>query len=220
MRVSTPSAVAIALACAAVALCAAGSVLLAPAASPACAGDELALGARGPAFDLKGTDGAMHALDAIKGPKGVAVIFTCNTCPFSKGYEDRLIALARAYQPKGIGFVAINANDPKVQPGEDFDAMVERAKEKGFPFPYLVDASQEIATSYGAKVTPHVFLLDAQGNLVYRGRVDDSVDAGKVKERDFQNALAALAAGKPIAVAETKAFGCGVKWSNKTAAGA
>jgi thiol-disulfide isomerase/thioredoxin len=196
------------------AVCAAAAL----AAPPAFAGDELPLGAPGPAFELKGTDGAMHSLQSLMGPKGTAVIFTCNTCPFAKGYEDRLIALAHDYKTKGIGFVAINPNDPEVQPGEDFDAMVARAKEKNLPYPYLVDTTQVTAIAYGAHVTPHVFLLDAQGRLVYRGRVDDALDQGKVKERDFQSALAALIAGRPISVAETKAFGCGVKWAKKPGA--
>jgi thiol-disulfide isomerase/thioredoxin len=181
--------------------------------SAAPAPQELALSAKGPEFNLKGTDGAMHSLDTLAGKKGTAVVFTCNECPFSKGYEDRLVALAGTYEAKGIAFVAINPNDPKVQPGDGFEFMVKRAKEKSFPFPYLFDATQTTAMAYGARVTPHVFLLDAQKTLVYRGRVDDSLEEKDVKSRDFQAALDALVAGKPAPVAETKAFGCGVKWS-------
>ena len=189
---------------------------LALAVSFAPAGEELAIGAKGPGFTLKGTDGAMHALQEVAGPKGTAVIFTCNECPYSKGYEDRLIALARDYDPKGIGFVAINANDPKIVPGDGFDFMVQRAEEKGFPYPYLYDETQAIAAAYGAKVTPHVFLLDAKGTLVYRGRVDDNLDLKKVSKNDFRKALEAVVGGQSIPVAETKPFGCGVKWSKKT----
>lgn len=183
----------------------------------ATAGGELALGDPGPAFSLKGTDGAMHSLEETRGPKGTAIIFTCNECPFSKGYEDRLISIAKEFQPKGVGFIAINANDPKVQPGDGYEFMVKRAEEKSFPYPYVVDDTQAIALAYGAKVTPHVFLLDADGKLVYRGRVDDSLDLLKVKKGDFRAALNALVTGKPIPVADTKAFGCGVKWSKKSA---
>lgn len=182
---------------------------------PLLAGDELAIGARGPDFNLKGTDGAMHSLDSVKGPRGVAVIFTCNTCPYAKGYEDRLIALAKEFGPKGVGFVAINPNDPKVAPGEEFEAMVTRAKEKALPYPYLVDTTQQIAAAYGARVTPHIFLLDASGTLVYRGRIDDSLEEGKISKRDLRAALDAVAAGRPVPVATTKAFGCGVKWSKQ-----
>ncbi len=180
-------------------------------------GEELAIGAKGPAFSLKGTDGQTHALESEKGSKGTAVIFSCNTCPYAQGYEGRLFALAREYQPQGIAFIAINANDANTMPGDSFDRMVERAKEKGFPFPYLHDETQAAAAAYGARVTPHIFLLDAQGTLVYRGRVDDSLEENKVTKRELSDALAALTAGKPIPVAETKAFGCGVKWAKKAA---
>ena len=179
------------------------------------AADELAIGAQGAAFNLKGTDGKMHSLDSVKGAKGTAVVFTCNECPFSKGYEDRLIALAKEFQPKGIGFVAINANDSKIVPGDGFEFMVKRAKEKSLPYAYVLDETQAIATAYGARVTPHVFLLDASGKLVYRGRVDDSLEQDKVTTHDFAAALDAVVSGQPVKVAETKAFGCGVKYAKK-----
>lgn len=200
------------------AIVAAAALALAAAsfAAPALAGDELAIGAKGPSFSLKATDGKTYALDEIKGEKGTAVIFTCNECPYAKGYEDRLIALANEYEPKGIAFIAINANDPKIEPGDSFDKMAERARQKNFPFPYAVDETQQIAAAYGAKVTPHIFLLDGAGTLVYRGRVDNSLKLDEVKKRDFQDALNALTTGSPVQVAETKAFGCGVKWSKKS----
>lgn len=177
--------------------------------------DELAIGAQGAPFTLKGTDGKTHSLESVAGKKGTAVIFTCNECPYAKGYENRLIALAKDYQAKGVGFVAINSNDPKIVPGDGFEFMVKRAKDKDLPYPYLFDETQEIAQAYGARVTPHVFLLDAQGKLVYRGRVDDSLEEGKIKDRDLSAALEAVVAGKPVQVAETKAFGCGVKYAKK-----
>ena len=175
-------------------------------------GPQLEPGAKGPSFSLKGTDGKIHSLDDLRGRKGTAVVFTCNHCPFAKAYEDRLIALAKAYGEKGIRFVAINANDPKVQPADGFEEMITRAKEKGFPYPYLLDESQETAKAYGAQVTPHVFLLDAEGIVRYRGRVDDSVKPEEVQSRDLQSALDAIVAGKPVSVTSTKAFGCSVKW--------
>jgi len=182
--------------------------------SPAAlAADELAIGAKGADFSLKGTDGKTHSLATVKGEKGTAVIFTCNECPYSKGYEDRLIGLANDYHAKGIGFVAINSNDPKIVPGDGFEFMVKRAQDKNFPYPYVFDETQGIAKAYGAKVTPHIFLLDSAGKLVYRGRVDDALELDKVKSRDFAAALDALAAGQPVKVAETKAFGCGVKYA-------
>ena len=177
--------------------------------------EELAIGAQGASFTLKGTDGKTHSLESVAGEKGTAVIFTCNECPYAKGYENRLIALAKDYQAKGVGFVAINSNDPKIVPGDGFDFMVKRAKDKDLPYPYLFDETQAIAQAYGARVTPHIFLLDAQGKLVYRGRVDDSLEEGKIKERDFSAALAAIVSGQPVKVAETKTFGCGVKYAKK-----
>lgn len=175
-----------------VALCAGAAT---PRTLAAPAAEELALGSTGPDFSLKGTDGAMHTLAETRGAKGTAVIFTCNECPYAKGYEDRLIGLAKEFQPQGIGFIAINANDP-------LD---------------VIDETQAIAAAYGAKVTPHIFLLDAAGKLVYRGRVDDSLDLLKVKKGDFRAALNALVTGKPVPDASTKAFGCGIKWSKKNA---
>ncbi len=175
-------------------------------------GPQLDPGAKAPAFTLKGTDGQTHSLDQVKGKKGTLVIFTCNHCPFAKAYEDRLIALAKTYEAKGIGFVAINSNDPAVAPDDSFDLMVARSKEKSFPYPYLFDESQQTAKAYGAQVTPHVFLLDAGGVIRYRGRIDDSVKPNEVQSHDLQNALDALLAGKPIPVPTTKAFGCSVKW--------
>ncbi|MBI1951465.1 MAG: thioredoxin family protein, partial [Acidobacteria bacterium] len=162
--------------------------------------DELAIGARGAGFSLKGTDGKSHSLESIAGAKGTAVIFTCNECPYSKGYENRLIALAKDYQARGVGFVAINSNDPRIVPGDGFEFMVKRAREKNFPYPYVLDETQEIARAYGASVTPHIFLLDAQGKLVYRGRVDDSLEESKIKSRDFSAALDALVSGRPVKV--------------------
>ena len=177
--------------------------------------DELAIGAKGAGFSLKGTDGKTHSLESVAGAKGTAVIFTCNECPYSKGYEDRLIALAKDYQAKGVGFVAINPNDPKIVPGDGFNFMVKRAREKNFPYPYVFDQTQEIARAYGASVTPHIFLLDPQGKLVYRGRVDDSLEESKIKSRDFSAALEALVSGQPVQVTETKAFGCSVKYAQR-----
>lgn len=177
--------------------------------------DELAIGAKGAGFSLKGTDGKTHSVESVAGAKGTAVIFTCNECPYSKGYENRLIALAKDYQAKGVGFVAINSNDPKIVPGDGFEFMVKRAEEKNFPYPYVLDETQEIARAYGARVTPHVFLLNAQGKLVYRGRVDDSLEEPKIKSRDFSAALNAMVSGQPVKVAETEAFGCGVKYAKR-----
>ncbi len=180
--------------------------------------EELPIGETGPAFALVGTDGKTYSLADYEDKKGVAVIFTCNACPYAKAFEDRINKLAKEYQAKGIAFVAINPNDPGRVPEDSYDQMVKRAKEKGFVFPYVYDSTSEVAAAYGAKVTPHVFLLDANSKLVYRGRVEDETEAKKSKSRDLKNALNALLAGKKITVAETKAFGCSIKWRKQASA--
>ena len=179
-------------------------------------GPQLEPGAKAPRFTLKGIDGKMHSLAEVKGSRATVVVFTCNACPFAKAYEDRLISIAKQYTEKGVRFVAINPNDPNVQPQDSFEEMIARAKEKGLPYPYLLDETQAIAKAYGAQVTPHVFLFDADGVLRYRGRVDDSAKEPEVKTPDLRNAIDALLAGKPVPEPATKAFGCGVKWK-KTA---
>ncbi len=174
--------------------------------------EELAIGAGGPEFSLLGTDGKTYSLADYKGKKGVAVIFTCNHCPYAKAFEDRIVKLANSYQAKGIAFVAISSNDPEPYPDDSYDNMIQRAKDKKVSFPYLYDSTSEIGLAYGAKVTPHVFLLDGNFKLVYRGRIEDGKEAMESKSFDLKNAMNALLAGKKITVAETKAFGCGIKW--------
>ena len=194
------------------------STLAAVALAPLAAGaGELALGAEGPAFTLVGTDDKKHSLSDYLGSgetaaPATALVFTCNHCPFSQAYEPVLIDLANKYAKSGVRFVAINPNDPKVQPEDSFEKMKVRAKEKEFPFDYLYDATQEVAKAYGAAKTPHVFLLDAKGNLVYRGRINDAKEQDKVQAHDLSNAIDALLAGKDVETAETKAFGCSIKW--------
>jgi len=180
--------------------------------------EELPIGETGPSFSLMGTDGKTYSLTDYKEKKGVAVIFTCNACPYAKAFEDRINKLAKEFSPKGIAFVAINPNDPGRVPEDSYDNMVKRAKEKGFVFPYVYDSTSEVAAAYGARVTPHVFLLDASFKLVYRGRVEDETEAKKSKSHDLKNALNALLAGKKIATAETKAFGCSIKWRKQASA--
>ena len=174
--------------------------------------EELAIGAKGSGLWLLGTDGKTHSLADYKGKKGVAVIFTCNACPYAKAFEDRINKLAKEYQPKGIAFLAINPNDPGRVPEDSYEEMIARAVEKNYSLPYLYDSTSAVGLAYGAKVTPHVFLLDSSFTLVYRGRVEDDADPKKVKSYDLKNAMDALLAGKKIKVAETKAFGCSIKW--------
>ena len=163
-------------------------------------------------FKLKGTDDKMHTLADMKDAKGYIVIFTCNHCPYSKLYEDRIIAIQKEYKDKGYPVIAINPNDPEVNPDDSFDKMKERAKEKGFNFPYLFDEGQKIYPQYGATKTPHVFLLDKNRIVKYIGAIDDNAkDAAAVEEKYLENAINALLAGDTPNPATTKAIGCSIK---------
>jgi peroxiredoxin len=164
-------------------------------------------------FNLKNVDGKMVSLAGIKDAKGYIVVFTCNACPYAKAYEDRIIALHNKYAPLGYPVVAINPNDKDVQPADSYDKMKERAKDKKYPFDYLYDETQEIAKTYGATRTPHVYLLDKSRVVRYIGAIDDnSEDPAAVKEKYLENAVDALRNGQEVATKETKAVGCGIKW--------
>ena len=163
-------------------------------------------------FKLKSVDGKMYSMADYKDAKGFIVVFTCNHCPFAVKYEDRVIELAKKYKSKGYVLVAINPNDPLVVPEDSFEKMKERAKEKGFTFPYLFDEGQKIFPQYGATKTPHVFLLDKNLIVKYIGAIDDNVeDASAVKEHYLENAIAALEKGQEPKVPLTKAIGCSIK---------
>lgn len=166
-------------------------------------------------FKLKNVDGSMVSLSDFKDAKGYIVIFSCNTCPYVVAYEDRMIALDKKYKSKGYPVIAINPNNPKISSGDSFEKMQVRAKEKGFTFPYVIDAKQEIFPQYGATRTPHVYLLEktSKGNVVrYIGAIDDNYkDASAVKEKFLENAVDALLSKKQVPVAKTKAIGCTVK---------
>ncbi|GIV39739.1 MAG: thioredoxin family protein [Thermonema sp.] len=167
-------------------------------------------------FKLKNIDGRHVSLADYPEAKGFIVVFTCNHCPFSKMYEDRIIALDKKYKPLGYPVIAINPNDPKKQPEDSFDKMIERAKEKGFTFPYLFDETQEVARTYGATNTPHVFVLKKEGKdliVSYIGAIDDSPrDASKASKKYVEQAVDALLNGKEVEVKQAKAIGCTIKW--------
>lgn len=161
---------------------------------------------------MKNVDGRELVLSEIVGPKGTLVIFSCNHCPFVRAWEDRIVKLGNEYSTKGIGVVAINANDPGVVPEDGFAEMQTRAKDKGFAFAYVVDDTSNVARAFGATRTPEAFLFDAQGKLVYHGAIDDnSQDASAVESPYLKDALDSLLAGKPIVVADTKSVGCTIK---------
>lgn len=166
-------------------------------------------------FSLKNIDNKMVSMANYPDAKGFIIIFTCNTCPYSVAYEDRIIALDKKHKEKGYPVIAINPNNPAVKKGDDFNDMQVRAKEKGFTFPYLFDDGQNIYPQYGATRTPHVFLLNKEnGNLIveYIGAIDNnSQESNAVTEKYVENAVDALLEGKKPAVTNTKAIGCSIK---------
>ncbi len=174
--------------------------------------DVLKIGDVAPDFNLKNIDGSMVSLASLDGAKGYIVTFTCNHCPYSVMYEDRLIALHTEMSALGYPVVAINPNDPEVQPKDSFDGMVERAKEKAFNFPYLFDDGQKVYPQYGATRTPHVFVLDNERKVRYIGAIDDSArDEDDVETEYVKKAIMAIEAGKDPDPNFTKAVGCTIK---------
>lgn len=175
----------------------------------------LELGAPAPQADvkMKNVDGKELSIREVAGQQGTLVIFTCNHCPWAKAWEERIAALGNEYAKRGIGVIAVNANDPKVNAADGYEGMVERAKQRNFQFAYVVDAGSTVAKAFGAERTPEVFLFDAKGQLVYHGTIDDNAEnAAAAKQHYLRDALESVATGKPVAVAETKALGCTIKY--------
>jgi len=166
-------------------------------------------------FKLKNVDGKFVSLSDYPDAKGFTVIFTCNHCPYAIAYEDRIIELDKKYKKSGYPVIAINSNDPDIAPDDSYDKMIVRAKEKGFTFPYLFDETQEVYRKYGAKRTPHIYVLQKKGSdlvVQYIGAIDDNYqDASKVTTPYLANALDALLAGKSPDPNFTKAVGCSIK---------
>lgn len=191
-----------------------------PATKTAAAGQEAAvkslkIGAAAPmrSAKMKSVDGTEVSIEKSAGKNGTLVVFTCNACPWAKNWETRIASIGNAALESGVGVIAINSNDPAVNAEDDFGPMVERAKKLGLKFPYVVDGTSAVARAYGATRTPEAFLFDARGKLVYHGAVDDNArDEAAVKETWLHDAVQAVAAGKSVATAETKALGCSIKF--------
>ena len=165
--------------------------------------ESLEVGGKAPSFKGKGVDGKEYSLDKMKEAKAVVVCFTCNACPVAIRYEDKFNSFAKSYKAKGVEFVAINVNP------ESLDAMKERAEEKGFTFPYIKDASGESALAYGAKVTPHLYVLDGQRKLAYVGAFD------KDDNSYVQDAVDAVLAGETPETTSSRPVGCGIRIRRK-----
>lgn len=164
-------------------------------------------------FTLKNIDNKMVSLSDYKNAKGFVIIFTCNTCPYSVANEDRIIALDKKYKEKGFPVIAINPNDPVAVPDDSFAKMKDRANEKGFTFPYLLDVGQKVYPKFGATKTPHVYIVTKNDIKVkYIGAIDNSSrNPDKVTEKYVENALDALLKGVEIQKKETRAIGCTIK---------
>ena len=166
-----------------------------------------------PPFSLPGVDGKKWSLPDFKDSSFLVVTFWCNHCPYVQAWEGRTIALQKEFAPKGVRFVLINANDDQSYPEDRFERMVARAKEKGYPFPYLRDESQGVARAYGALVTPHFMLFGPDRKLLFQGRIDDNYsEPDRVKRRFLRDALEAATTGRPIPEPELPVLGCSVKW--------
>jgi len=164
-------------------------------------------------FELPGTDGRTHSLDELRGSKGTLIVFMCNHCPYVKAIIDRLIRDARDLAALGVNTVAICSNDPVNYPDDNFDNMKRWAEEKGFPFPYLQDATQEVARAYGAVCTPDFFGYNADLELQYRGRLDESrTSAVPDAKRELFEAMKQVAGTGKGPAEQIPSMGCSIKW--------
>lgn len=170
-------------------------------------------------FSLKSTTEKNVSLSSYQNAKGYIVVFTCNTCPVSKAYQDRVEALNKEFSPKGYPVIAINTNDPITSPGDSFEKMQELAKAKNISYAYLEDPNHIYTKMYGASKTPHIFVLQktAKGNeVVYIGAIDnDQQEENSERENYVKNAVNSLLKGEKPKVATTKAIGCSIKWKKE-----
>ena len=190
------------------------AVVVMLAATVAVAQEQIALGSKAPDFTLvNAVDGKEVAFKADDSNIKV-VVFTCNQCPYAKAFEPRIVEIAERFGQKGVRFYAVNPNDDAKYAEETLANMKARAVEKEYPFPYLKDGDSKTARAYGARVTPHVFVVDGSGKVVYRGYVDDSAKEAERKTTGLSDALGALLNGRDVANADTRAFGCTIKWKS------
>ncbi|MDO6519851.1 thioredoxin family protein [Zobellia uliginosa] len=175
----------------------------------------LPLGTTAPDFKLQNTiTGETSALNDLKGTRGTLIAFICNHCPFVKHINPELVRLAKTYQDKGIGFIAISSNDVENYPQDAPHLMKAVAEEEGYTFPYLYDETQKVAKDYDAACTPDFYLFDADLKLVYRGQLDDSRPENgiPVSGKDLRNAIDALLGNQKISEVQKPSIGCNIKW--------
>ena len=175
----------------------------------------LKAGQTAPDFKLKNVDGKEVCFASYPKAKGFIVVFTCNTCPYAVAYEKRIIELDKKFKPQGYPVIAINPNDPEASTADAYDKMQQLAKDKKYPFPYLFDQGQVVTDQYGAKHTPHLFIVSktAKGNIVeYVGAIDNDPEGTKTEKTKYaEDVIAALKSNQKPAITETKEIGCTVK---------
>ena len=173
------------------------------------------IGSALPAFNLPNVDGGSIGSDYLAGALASVVVFTCNHCPYVKGSDEALVAVAHEFQPKGIRFIAISSNDATQYPEDSFEKMKEKAKTMKLPFPYLYDESQSIAKTFDAACTPECYVFDGTGKLVFHGTINNSPrDPTKVTEPFLKTALTQLLSGSDVTPSFVHPIGCSIKWSN------
>jgi peroxiredoxin len=174
---------------------------------------EGSLGSRCADFDLPSVDGKHFSLRSFAGRKALIVMFICSHCPYVKAIEDRLIALARDLQPRGVGVVGICSNDSTEYPEDRPEALLERWREKGYGFPYLIDSEQTVAKAFGAVCTPDLYVYGSDQLLKYRGRLDDSWrNPNAVQKQELREAVEALLSGRLVSLEQNPSMGCSIKW--------
>ncbi|MCD0470535.1 thioredoxin family protein [Flavobacterium sp. JAS] len=175
----------------------------------------LKAGETAPEFKLKNVDGKEVSFENFPKAKGFIVVFTCNTCPYAVAYEQRIIELDKKFKSQGYPVIAINPNDPEASKADSFDKMQELAKDKKYPFPYLFDPGQKVTDQYGAKHTPHLFIISktAKGNVVeYVGAIDNDPEGTKTEKTKYaEDVIASLKSNQKPAITQTKEIGCTVK---------
>ena len=174
----------------------------------------LELGTRAPDFSLPDTDGRIVSLADFRDRSALLVMFICNHCPYVKHVRHELARLGREYMARGVGIVAISSNDVQAYPDDGPERMKEEQAQVGYPFPYLWDASQEVAQAYRAACTPDLYVFDRERRLVYRGQLDDSRPKNDVPVtgKDLRAALDAVLAGRPVPAEQRPSLGCNIKW--------
>ena len=185
----------------------------------------LELGHAAPAFTLPAANpevddcGEEHrALADYEEAEALVVVFMCNHCPYVKHIEDALLEVARAYQERGVQFIGISANDAERYPDDSFESMAERAEKKNYPFPYLYDEPQDVATAYRAACTPDFYVFDADRALAYRGRFDETrPDGADAHGGDLKHALDELLEAGEVTMEQRPSMGCNIKWKPEQA---